>query len=228
MHIIPVIDLKDEVVVHARAGNRNQYHAVKSRLAYTSQPVDILNGILSVYDFDTVYIADLNAITGRGNQRDILIKIRKQFPHLCIWLDAGLDTAQICLEVDNFCPVFGSETGIRMNELQKAMDCFTEPVLSLDFHQGVFLGDENLLIQEACWPERIIIMDLDKVGTASGQDHDHTDLIHTNSNHRYYLAGGIRNIVDIQIAESIGAFGVLLATALHQKMLARHNFIKFV
>ena len=90
MEIIPVIDVMGGVVVRARMGQRDQYRPIATPLAPTSDPVDVARGLLSVYPFRTLYIADLDAIAGREDNRAALIRLKGEFPRLTLWVDNGI------------------------------------------------------------------------------------------------------------------------------------------
>ena len=60
--IVPVLDLKGGEVVHARAGERERYLPIRSRLAAGSAPAAVVDGLLSVAPFRRIYIADLDAL----------------------------------------------------------------------------------------------------------------------------------------------------------------------
>ena len=74
MKIIPVIDLKDGVVVHAHQGMREQYQPIGSNLCQSSDIYRVIEAFLGVYDFDTIYIADLNAITHQGDHDRLIMR----------------------------------------------------------------------------------------------------------------------------------------------------------
>ncbi|MDX1519839.1 MAG: HisA/HisF-related TIM barrel protein, partial [Gammaproteobacteria bacterium] len=111
MHIVPVIDLLNGQVVHARAGRRDEYQPLQTRLAKSCRPEDVLEGLLAEYGFGSVYIADLNAITDGSCQIVELNRLREEFSDIEIWLDAGTRTIDVCENLDRVRPVFGSETG---------------------------------------------------------------------------------------------------------------------
>ena len=90
MEIIPVIDVMGGVVVRARMGQRDQYRPIATPLAPTSDPVDVARGLLSVHPFRTLYIADLDAIAGREDNRAALIRLKGEFPRLTLWVDNGI------------------------------------------------------------------------------------------------------------------------------------------
>ncbi|MEW8382346.1 MAG: nickel transporter, partial [Candidatus Thiodiazotropha taylori] len=64
MKLIPVIDLMNGIVVRAIRGQRQSYLPSSTPLCQSSQPEAVISALLSLYPFDTLYIADLDAITG--------------------------------------------------------------------------------------------------------------------------------------------------------------------
>src|SRR5271157_5080901 len=90
MEIIPVIDLRGATVVHARLGQRDQYRPIRTRLSATSDPIDVARGLLSIHPFTTLYVADLDAIAGRGDNRAALAQLKDAFPQLTLWVDNGI------------------------------------------------------------------------------------------------------------------------------------------
>lgn len=223
MHIIPVIDIKDSQVVHARAGERDNYRAIKSDLTSGHHPLDIIDAFLSIYPFNTIYIADLDAIEGKSPQSEMLSLVHREFTALNIWLDAGKETKSICTSFSRLSPVYGSESTIYAK-----LKNHTEYILSLDFLQGRFIGDEKILNDQSIWPEQIIVMNLDSVGMGSGPNQHANEMIRLHPQHDYYLAGGMRDINDVEIARSKGATGVLLATALHNRQISSADLNAFM
>ena len=55
MKIIPVIDLKDGVVVHAQQGMRENYQPIKTDLCPSSDIYNVINAFLAIYHFDTIF-----------------------------------------------------------------------------------------------------------------------------------------------------------------------------
>ena len=80
MEIIPVIDLMHGQVVHARMGQRQHYQPIQSLLCSSSTPIDIVNALLELYPFERLYIADLNAIQGKGNHFQTIQALIDEFP----------------------------------------------------------------------------------------------------------------------------------------------------
>lgn len=218
MHIIPVIDLYQGQVVHAIRGQREHYQPVRSRLCAGSDPCTIVQAMLDVYPFNTFYIADLDAIRDEAENNHVIDHLQQQFPKLAFWLDAGL-SSQKELSVTNRSSikhVIGTETGITADTLKDIVGTLPEPVLSLDFKTGALRGDGQLLQHPEIWPENIIVMDLARVGSSEGPDMELLQNIRSVSTGKnIYMAGGIRNINDLQNLEENGVAGALVATALH-------------
>src|SRR5215510_7547031 len=181
MEIIPVIDLKGGLVVHARMGQRELYRPIETPLSRTSDPVDVVAGVLSIYPFATFYIADLDAIGGRGNNHAAIVQVKQAFPQVTFWLDSGIadiDGAKKWLQQDLGHLVLGSETQADTT----VVDRFCEDprvVLSLDFRKALFQGPSTLLTQADHWPHRVIVMTLDRVGSRSGPDMERLRAIKT-------------------------------------------------
>lgn len=218
MRVIPVIDLSLEQVVHAVAGQREHYRPVCSRLCPGSDPAGIVQAFLDIYSFDTIYIADLDAIAGKKPNDACLQKLLGHFPHLNFWLDRGVDNKAEILKSRHprVQHIIGSETGFSPSLLRDFPVLSPQPILSLDFKGGQLLGDERLLQQPALWPKNIILMNLDRVGTANGADENLLVRILKTAIHSHvFIGGGIRDISDMQRLHASGIAGILVATALH-------------
>lgn len=72
MEIIPVIDLKNGVVVAAQKGKRDNYQPIQSLLCQSSTIESVVEGFLSINAFKIIYIADLDAITKSGNNQQLI------------------------------------------------------------------------------------------------------------------------------------------------------------
>ena len=72
MRLIPVMDLKDGLVVHAVRGERQRYQPVKSVLCPTAQPLDVALAFRDQLGLSELYIADLDAIQGSGDHRSLI------------------------------------------------------------------------------------------------------------------------------------------------------------
>ncbi len=217
MDVIPVIDLKGGEVVHARQGRRDEYRPIRTPLSPTSAPPDVVAGLLRLYPFRVLYIADLDAIEGRGDNLGALASLPRP-PD--VWLDAGLPPdrplAATMALLGRGSVVLGSESQPDL-ELLREMRDNPQVVLSLDFRGDAFQGPPEILADQALWPERVIVMTLARVGAGQGPDLARIAAIvaRAGARRRIYAAGGVRDDADLRAAAGCGAAGALVATALH-------------
>ncbi|NLT93853.1 MAG: nickel transporter, partial [Actinobacteria bacterium] len=92
MEIVPVLDLLGGVVVHGRAGRRHEYRPVQGVLVEGSEPVAVASALQRVAAAAALYVADLDAIEGTGDNlaalRSVMASVRA-----ALWVDAGVTTA---------------------------------------------------------------------------------------------------------------------------------------
>lgn len=223
MEIIPVIDLQDGQVVHARHGDRQHYRPIQSSLCTGSEPLTIVQALLELYPFKQLYIADLDAIQKRGNHLQSILAIKERYPQIETWLDAG-----ISLKNDLFAwrdaPVtwvIGSENLCNMDDyLDLKQAAGAEHILSLDFTSDGYQGPIELSQSNMQWPETVIAMTLKQVGSNLGPDFEFlSELASRNPAFKIYAAGGLRHSSDIKQLEALGICGALVASALHMRKI---------
>jgi phosphoribosylformimino-5-aminoimidazole carboxamide ribotide isomerase len=215
--LIPVIDLAQGRVVHARRGRRDAYQPLRSRLCRSCEPAEVVAGLLRLHGFSTLYIADLDAIRRRGNQTAPIRALREQFPHLELWIDPGIDTRaryDAWRHAAPGLPVLGSETLAEPGLLADALAA--DDLLSLDFSGDKLLGPPELLERPERWPRRVIAMCLDRVGADAGPNTRRLQQLRRLSPAaQLYAAGGVRDLEDLLRLRQLGLSGALLASALH-------------
>lgn len=214
--------------VGARAGRRDEYRPLESALCASSRPLAVLEGLLSLYPFRRIYVADLDAILGRGSHQQDLDSMRRAHPEVEFWVDAGFTSASAALawQAQGLGrAVLGSESLLAMPD---AAALGQVGVLSLDFRGDVFLGPPALLGQGECWPEQVIAMTLERVGCHQGPDLALLAQLRAKGPHvGLYAAGGVRHAGDLESLADAGAAGVLLASALHDGSLTRDTLAAF-
>jgi phosphoribosylformimino-5-aminoimidazole carboxamide ribotide isomerase len=221
VNIVPVIDLIDGHVVHARHGDRLHYQPIRSALCSSSAPDDIIASLLRLYPFEQLYIADINAIQGKKNHIEAIKNIRMQYPHIEIWLDAGINQSDIAASylAMGVLPVIGSESIANIADYHAIFHRLAHHhALSLDWRDKDFLGPAQLLEDTKCWPEYIIAMTLNRVGSGSGPDFERLQQLQ-DKHSKVYAAGGIRNVEDLKVLAVKGIAGALVASALHSGIL---------
>ena len=226
MRLIPVIDLLSGQVVHARKGQRSQYRPLESTLCQGSQAETVVGALLGLHPFRTLYIADLDAIQRRGSNADAIAGIRRRFPQLELWVDAGIGdemALQDWIDAGLGVPVIGSESlaAARFMLTVRERSRRFPPVLSLDFMGDSFKGPAELLSDPSTyWPSQLLAMNLARVGSDSGPDLALIERLAAAAPDReVYCAGGVRNAADLNQVARAGGAGALLASALHDGRL---------
>lgn len=228
MQIIPVIDLKNGIVVHAKQGMRDHYAPLKSDLCKSSDIFDVIDAFWTVYRFPTIYIADLNAITRQSDNAALLGEVLAAFPNITFWVDGGYPLCNDNFQqLANFFPVLGSESfqDGNISEIRKFENGF---ILSLDYSVTGELGALTLFSDLKLWPEHIIIMSLPRVGSNQGPDVERLASYRKQyPQQKIIAAGGIRGSEDLRELERIGIQQALVATALHNGKISPDDIANF-
>ncbi|MEM4700488.1 MAG: HisA/HisF-related TIM barrel protein, partial [Candidatus Nezhaarchaeales archaeon] len=120
MRVVPVIDLRGGVAVHAVRGERSQYRPVRSVLASSPDPLSLGASFKSM-GLSELYIADLDMIEGAGDNLAVVAEVKRKLG-LRLLVDAGVsspDAAErlVGLGVDEV--VVGTETLSDLAELRE-------------------------------------------------------------------------------------------------------------
>ena len=113
MRIIPVLDLKGGEVVRAAKGQRDQYRPIVTPLSASPDVIAVADGLRTLYPFPTFYIADLDAIEGRGPNSAALARLQAMAQPPQLWVDAGFANAERlagALAEPSISPVLGTES----------------------------------------------------------------------------------------------------------------------
>jgi HisA/HisF family protein len=230
--VIPVIDLKGGLIVHARAGARAAYRPIETELGAAGDPVTIARALLAITASPALYIADLDAIAGVGNHFELCRDLAQALPDTALWIDAGFANVTDCAF---WLPlgatlVIGSESLPAIGNWLELHESFGESlVLSLDFAAGGLRGPTALLSEPKSWPDRIVAMALDRVGTGDGLDVERLETTIRGAGDRaVYAAGGLRAIGDLEAIAAAGASGALVATALHTGAITENEIAAFL
>ncbi|MCB5187284.1 nickel transporter [Methylobacillus caricis] len=219
MQVIPVIDLMHGQVVHAKKGERQHYRPIESPICQSSAPMDIIEALLGLYPFKRLYIADIDAIQKRGHHREIILDIQRVYPGLEIWLDAGLSstTDLATWETLDVQMIVGSESLPDLGTYHTlAQNLNSRFILSIDFNMEGYQGPGALLTDTNLWPDNVIVMALQQVGSNAGPAFDKLQAHKTQSPRtNIYAAGGTRHIGDIEQLHQMHISGALVASALH-------------
>jgi phosphoribosylformimino-5-aminoimidazole carboxamide ribotide isomerase len=200
-------------------GERSRYGPIEqfSRIVTTSDPLRLLDEVSP----KEVYVADLNRLTGSGDNLEAIEKISSRVRTLA---DIGISrTGEMACLADRIIPVLGTET-VSLSTVEEAAP-LRDIVVSIDMKtRRVLAKDEELsglspldLIRglNTLPLKGVILLELDRVGTSSGLDREFLQQAATLSDHPLILGGGVRDLDDLQALEEMGFEGALVATAVH-------------
>lgn len=214
--VIPVLDLMGGKVVRANGGDRASYPILNLRDARPGDAAEILSCLLCVYPFRTIYLADLDALTGKVPQIDLIERIHDDFPSLTLWVDAGT----VSVPLPDIVSVIGTESLVDVQRLPTMMPA--NWCLSIDHRDGELIG--CLPDIEPAWAAPMAVIDMNlacvgqRLGIAWRLSHVHPFLASRASTHRV-LAGGIRAPNDLRLARDAGFSAVLCGSALYDGSL---------
>jgi phosphoribosylformimino-5-aminoimidazole carboxamide ribotide isomerase len=228
MRVIPVIDLKGGVAVHAVRGERERYRPVRSRIAAGSDPVALSRAVRERFGLDELYVADLDAIMDGGGSPHVVTALARDGD---VMLDAGAATAPAVaglLELGVARVVIGTESLPGVAAFRRlATELPDAPlVLSLDLRGGQVLspdpalaglGAADALARLAdAGAREAIVLDLALVGSGAGPAVALLGELRARVPGVELLAGGgVRHAGDLRALADAGAAGALVATALH-------------
>lgn len=232
MKIIPVIDVLDGIAVHAVRGERRHYRPLRSVLCSSVDPLDMALTFESL-GFDSLYLADLDAILGKSTNFALYQQIKTK-TNLDLMADAGiaeLTKAEKLLKTGVSKIVIGTETLLSLDFVNQAVEFFGENrvVVSIDLKRGKVMSvSENIksmnpipLAQtlEKIGVSQIILLDLDRVGTERGANVEVLKEVLKKTKAKVLVGGGIRSLQDLEELRNLGVSGALVATALHNGKL---------
>ena len=230
--LIPVLDLKGGVVVHAKGGKRADYRPIETPLGDARDPLGLAQALIALTQSPVLYVADLDAIEGVGNHFDLCRELSDVLLDTTLWIDAGFGDLSDCafwLPLGTTL-VIGTESVANPEDWQDLkLNIGNSLVLSIDIGRDGFQGPKNIFTSSELWPHRVIAMNLSRVGTEQGPDLDLlSKIISRAGNCAVYAAGGVRNIGDLDTVASLGAHGALLATALHDGKIGQNEIAAFL
>jgi phosphoribosylformimino-5-aminoimidazole carboxamide ribotide isomerase len=235
MRVVPVLDLKGGVAVHAVRGQRDAYAPVRSALAASADPVGLARAFRTALRVDACYVADLDAITGRGDHGPTIRAIAGL--GLTVWLDAGVGTAadaERAIRHGAGRVIIGTETLADVEALPAivavAVRADADPLLSLDLKDGRLLAQSPAIasldpveLASLAWNAGVhgfIVLDLARVGAGSGVATGPAGrLRRALPAAEIAVGGGVRNASDLRELAHAGFDAALVATALHSGVL---------
>ncbi len=238
LRVIPVLDLKGGVAVHAVRGERHAYAPVRSVLAASSDPVELARAFRARLGCEACYVADLDAIARVGEHGATVRAIAAV--GLSVWLDAGVataDDARRAVSCGAARVIVGTETLRDVGDLPAIADAAgaasqgrADCILSLDHREGRLLGGSPAVsaagalgIAVAAWSAGIrafIVLDLARVGARAGPETEPARRLRARlPEAEVVLGGGVRGADDLSALAAAGYHAALIGTALHTGVL---------
>jgi phosphoribosylformimino-5-aminoimidazole carboxamide ribotide isomerase len=230
LKLVPAIDVQQGVVVRGVGGRRAEYQPIQSLLTSNPSPEAVIDALANRFDFDEFYLADLDGLTGRGANEQLLRSLA--VPGWRLIVDAGCQTADQAVAMAECGAnriVAASESVSSASELDAMLVRLGAEriVWSMDLKNG------RPIVQEADWlaldaaeivervaalgVQRFILLDLADVGEGRG-----TSTLPLLQRLRsrlpdcwFAVGGGVRSDDDVKAAEQSGADALLIASALH-------------
>jgi phosphoribosylformimino-5-aminoimidazole carboxamide ribotide isomerase len=235
IRLVPVLDLKGGLAVHAVRGQRHAYAPVRSVLSDSPDPGALARAFRDRLGCRACYVADLDAITGVGDHAATIRRLAAL--DLAVWLDAGVTDpvrARWAVDLGVARVIVGTETLADPAALAPIVDAVgaapgprpTDCALSLDFRDGALLGAtpaiarlEPLELARTAWEAGVrafITLELGRVGSGGGPD---PTLARQLRSHlpaaEIVVGGGVRHAADLEALAVAGCDAALVATALH-------------
>ena len=227
MRIVPVLDLKGGIVVHARRGQRAEYAPLRSPLVDGCEPVAVARALCERCATSTVYVADLDAIGGAPAD---LITLAQLAAVAEPWVDAGAvspEGAAALARAGVARNVVGTES-LGPDPTAATVDLAAAPprVLSVDLRGGRLISPRPELsgrepaaaapLARELGVSELLVIDLALVGSGSGPPVGAVAaLAAALPGVAIYAGGGVRGDDDLSALQNAGASGALVATALH-------------
>jgi phosphoribosylformimino-5-aminoimidazole carboxamide ribotide isomerase len=227
-------------VVQGLRGERQEYRAVRSELVAGCDPLSIARALSRECCTKALYVADLDAIAGTGDHRDVVLELRDRLGAEP-WVDAGVSdeaTASRLREAGASRVIIGTETLPDLGALRTLRKSLAgdQMLVSVDVgRHGVLsrcpalagctpLAALELLAEQEVTD--VVLLALLQVGTGAGPD---LETLRTARGvfpgMRLIAGGGVRSSADLRALADAGADGVLLATALHRRWITAADIL---
>jgi phosphoribosylformimino-5-aminoimidazole carboxamide ribotide isomerase len=238
--IVPVVDVKNGIAVHAVKGQRDAYSPVNCAWCKDGDVTTLIRGYKENFGLHDLYIADLDAITvkkpNKAIYKDILSIVDGE-----AMIDAGITSIADFRKIASAgfeSVILGSESIPTISLLADIIEQNEHAtIVSLDVKGGTVLSPARQLastrIQDAfriidgLAPSAIIFLDMSGVGARTGINPVAKELAREASV-PLYLGGGISSASDVLEARAAGFAGVLVATALQSGLISPDEATRLV
>lgn len=226
VELIPVLDVRNGVVVRGVAGQRDSYRPIESNLVQSADPCEVL-AALEQFETNYVYLADLDGIErGEANLKTLSQMASESKVKICV--DSGVTSTsnvEQLLELGVAQVVLGLESLPSFDWLADVSTVIDPQhlIFSLDLKRGTPMQFPQLtplsIVEQAVQLgiSQFIVLDLAGVGIGQGITTLSlcSDIRQRFPELRIWTGGGASTMADVTVAAASGVNGVLVASALH-------------
>ena len=232
MQLIGVVDLKEGRAVRACGGMRETYAplGMTAGIAINGDPLALARVYVNGFGLDTVYAADLDAISGGEIDDETLAALAAITP---LWVDAGIaspERARRVIALGAAKAIVGLETLSSFGALSAICAAIgtDRTAFSLDLRAGVPItnlrdasAEEIAARAVDAGTDVMIVIDLARVGGATGPDFELLARVRAAVRDTpLFAGGGVRGPADLVRLAEAGYSGALVASALHDGALS--------
>ena len=208
MDLILAMDLRHNLVVHGKSGERVGYKPLDWGCSPTAEPAGFVHAIAPKY----IYIADLDRIEGTG-AHDRIVRECARHVRAC-YVDRGCRSPDDQLSGYHIRNIVGTETG------GSDLGRYTGGFLSIDIKDGRVIPSGSdpvrFLRQANAWKfAGCILLNISAVGTGAGISRDTLSSLRSAYHGRLFYGGGVASVADLERLADAGFDGAIIATALH-------------
>jgi len=209
MELFLAMDLRQNLVVHGKSGQRDTYKPLDWGCSPTAEPL----GFVTAIEPRFLYIADLDRIGGTGSHDAVIRQCARKVG--CCYVDRGCHSPSDLLEGRNIVNIVGTETA------GSDLSGYRGGILSIDVKDGRVIpcGKDpvDVLSSARRWDfDGCILLNVSAVGTQIGIDRTMLKKMRKAYNLRLYYGGGVATPEDLEIISSSGFDGAIISTALHR------------
>ncbi len=242
MKLIPVLDIRQGVAVHAVRGERRHYAPVRSALCASANPVELASAYAERLRPSFLYAADLDAIeSGIINQSLVQDLVRCGTP---LWIDAGVrsvEHSEALISAGVARVVLATESLPDLRVLRRFVDAIgpDQLLLSIDMRNGEMLLKDSGFGATLASPETVarlgleaglrhfLLLDVAQTGSFSGLASWAARLLEglrpLSTEATWSVGGGCSGVSDLEALETFGCAFVLVGSLLHQGTLLADN-----
>jgi len=212
MKLFLAMDLRQNLVVHGKSGQRTTYKPLDWGYSPTAEPL----GFIKIINPRFLYIADLDRIDGIGSHDTIIRQCAQEVE--CCYVDRGCRSPSDMLEGEHIVNITGTETG------GTSLSGYRGGILSIDVKEGRVIpcGKEpaHVLTSARHWNfDGCILLNVSAVGTERGIDRQILEKMRNAYDRQLFYGGGVASVADLEIIKDSGFDGAVISTAVHRGVI---------